>query len=476
MIRFRLLGPLEVCDGDSWREISAPKWRAALAVLLLNADRVVSVGTLADGIWGDYAGAPNTAAGQVKVYISRLRKLLGDPGGEVLCTRSPGYILRTDGSLTDLQVFEGKVREGQRALTDGNPEDAATLLAEALALWRGFPLADVPRTPRIEGEQFRLDEARLHAAELHATAAIACGRYLETAQDLRRLLTDNPLHEQLWLLLMQALDGAGHRTAALEAYRNARTHFAEELGLEPSFRLTNLHHQLLNADTAPARRVVPPESPGIHAPDGGTGSDGFGCALTAAVTRAGLTVQQAADMTTTSAETIGHWCAGSGLPPLTGDGLAALRAILAACGITGADQLLTWTDTLIRAHTGSGQASGPAPGRTVPLIPDAPGHDLCPDPLRAHSPAELVCALAEFRAWAGNPPFRVIEQGCARQISIATISTTLRSTDLPPLRTLLAIVEGCGGTSEHQQRFATAWRKLRTPAGRNKLYPVCDTA
>jgi DNA-binding SARP family transcriptional activator len=185
----------------------------------------------------------------VKAYIWRLRKLLGDTGGDVLGARSPSYILPTGGSLTDLQVFEAKGRDGERAVTDGNPEDAASLLAEALALWRGSPLADVPRSAAIEAEQRRLEQGRLHAAELYATADIACGRYAETAQELHRLLSDHPLVERLWMLLMQALDGTGRRAEALEAYRQVQTILRNELGLDPCAELQAFHHQLLNGGT-----------------------------------------------------------------------------------------------------------------------------------------------------------------------------------------------------------------------------------
>jgi hypothetical protein len=183
-------------------------------------------------------------------------------------------------------------------------------------------------------------------------------------------------------------------------------------------------------------------------------------------------------MTGLTAETA-DWCTGSGLPPLTSEGLSALRTILATCGISSADQILAWTDALIHAHAHPGHGSSaatPVTARTAAPVPDAPGYDLSPDPLQARTPAEFVQALAAFRVWAGKPSLRAIEQACGHEISIATISTVLRSPALPPLRTALAIIRGCGGTPGHQERFATAWRQLQSPAGRKGLYPVRDTA
>jgi len=246
MMRFRLLGPLEVRAGEDWQEIRAPKWRSLLAVLLIKAGQVVPVDVLINELWQD--AAPETAANLVSIYVLRLRRLMGDTDGALLRTRAPGYQLRLGEAGSDLQVFEGLVHDGRRALAAGDAEGAAGLLAEALALWRGSPLADVPPTPLVEIETQRLAELRLDAAELRITAELASGQAAQVVPELRRLLADHPLRENLWVLLMRALDAAGRHAEALDAYGQARNVIADELGVDPGAELRHLYADMLAHD------------------------------------------------------------------------------------------------------------------------------------------------------------------------------------------------------------------------------------
>jgi DNA-binding SARP family transcriptional activator len=248
MIKFRLLGPLEVWVDDEWRQINAPKWRSVLAALLINSGQAVSVDTLIDEVWGD--ASPAKAANLVSIYVLRLRRMLGEDGGKLLVTRAPGYQLRVGPADTDVRQFEAMVRDGRTALTAGDPQRAAGHLAEALALWHGSPLADVPRSPLVENEAERLAELKLDASELRITAELACGGHAQVVPDLRRLLADNPLREGLWALLMQALDGSGRHAEALDAYGQARNAIAEELGVDPGLELRRLYAELLAEDSA----------------------------------------------------------------------------------------------------------------------------------------------------------------------------------------------------------------------------------
>ncbi len=251
-MRFRLLGPLEIRTGeDDWRGIGAPKWRAVLAALLINAGQIVPADVLINEVWPDTP--PAKAGNLISIYVLRLRRLLGDTDSTVLVTRAPGYLLRLGPADTDAQVFEALVREGRRAYAAGDPERAAAQLAEALALWHGSPLADVPPTPLVETEAERLDELRLDAAELRIMAELACGSHAQVIPELRRLLADHSLRENLWLLLMQALDGAGRHAEALEAYGQARRVLAEELGVDPGAELRQYHADLLAKDDALTR-------------------------------------------------------------------------------------------------------------------------------------------------------------------------------------------------------------------------------
>jgi DNA-binding SARP family transcriptional activator len=251
MMRFRLLGPLEIRAGEDWAGIGAPKWRSVLAVLLIKAGEVVPVDVLINEAWRD--PPPARAANLVSIYVLRLRRLIGDADGSLLRTRAPGYQLRLGTADTDVQVFEALVHDGRRALAVGDAKGAATAFAEALALWRGSPLADVPATPLIEAETERLAELRLDAAELRITAELACGGAAQVIPELRRLLADHPLREGLWVLLMRALDGAGRHAEALDAYGQARNAIADELGVDPGAELRQLYADMLAKDDLLAR-------------------------------------------------------------------------------------------------------------------------------------------------------------------------------------------------------------------------------
>ena len=251
-MRFRLLGPLEIRAGeDDWRGIGAPKWRSVLAALLINAGQIVPADVLINEVWGETP--PAKAGNLISIYVLRLRRLLGDTDSTVLATRAPGYLLRLGPADTDAQMFEDLVRQGRRAYAAGDPERAAAQLAEAVALWHGSPLADVPPTPLVEAEAERLADLRLDASELRITAELACGSHAQVIPELRRLLADHSLRENLWMLLMRALDGAGRHAEALEAYGQARRVLAEELGVDPGAELRQYHAELLAKDDALTR-------------------------------------------------------------------------------------------------------------------------------------------------------------------------------------------------------------------------------
>jgi DNA-binding SARP family transcriptional activator/Tfp pilus assembly protein PilF len=246
MMRFRLLGPVEVWAGGDWHPIGAPKWRSVLAALLIKAGQIVPADELINEVWGDKP--PAKATNLISIYVLRLRRLIGDTDGSILVTRAPGYLLRLAPGDTDAGLFETLLREGGRAYAAGDPERAAAQLAEALGLWYGSPLADVPQTTLVETEAQRLAELRLDAAELRIKAELASGSHAQVIPELRRLLADHALRENLWLLLMQALDGAGRHAEALDAYGQARAVIADELGVDPGAELRRFHADLLAKD------------------------------------------------------------------------------------------------------------------------------------------------------------------------------------------------------------------------------------
>ena len=257
-MRFRLLGPLEIRAGEDWVGIGAPKWRSVLAALLINAGQIVPADVLINEVWGETP--PAKAGNLISIYVLRLRRLLGDTDSTLLVTRAPGYLLRVAPGDTDVQVFESLVREGRRAYAAGDPERAAAQLAEALALCHGSPLADVPGTTLVDADARRLAELHLDAGELRIKAELACGSHAQVIPELRRLLADHPLREGLWLLLMQALDGAGRHAEALDAYGQARKVIADELGVDPGAELRQYYADLLAKDDALTKDADAPGS------------------------------------------------------------------------------------------------------------------------------------------------------------------------------------------------------------------------
>ena len=150
------MGPVEVWTGQDWAKIGAGKQRSVLATLLLRPGEVVSTDALIDQVWPDKP--PARAANLISVYVYHLRKLIGDADGQVIVTRAPGYQLMLATRDLDADRFAALAADGRRALEDGTPELAVGLLDEALGLWRGPALADVPLTQLLTAERNRLEE------------------------------------------------------------------------------------------------------------------------------------------------------------------------------------------------------------------------------------------------------------------------------------------------------------------------------
>ncbi len=246
-MRFRILGPVEVQVDGGWSSISAPKGRTVLAVLLLRSGEVVSIDQLIDEVWP--GSPPAKSVNLISGYVHKLRRLIGDSQGRVLATHSPGYKMLVAADDLDARQFTRLAAEGRQALFAGDSPRAAGLLGEALGLWNGSrALPDVPPSPLVSAEATGLEESRVEALELRIQADLACGRQAQVVAELRRLLADHPIREGMWALLMRALYGSGRQAQALEAFAQAREVIADELGVEPSAELRQLHQQLLQAD------------------------------------------------------------------------------------------------------------------------------------------------------------------------------------------------------------------------------------
>src|SRR4051794_4725508 len=230
-MEFRVLGPLEVLADGRALDLGGQKQRTLLAMLLIEANRVVSSDRLIDALWED--APPETAHKALQVYVSQLRKAIGR---ERLQTRAPGYLVSVaDGELA-LARFEA-------FRADRRPDDA-------LPLWRGPPLAEFAYHRFAQAEVVRLEELHFACLEARVGRELAAGRHQEVVGELEGLVTERPLREGLRAQLILALYRSGRQAEALEAFQEARRVLVDELGIEPGRELRELHQAILEQDPA----------------------------------------------------------------------------------------------------------------------------------------------------------------------------------------------------------------------------------
>jgi DNA-binding SARP family transcriptional activator len=249
-VAFNVLGTLEVTHNGHICTPTAMKVRWTLAVLVCRANQIVGVDALIDELWG--SRPPRSAVTTAQTYIYQLRKffereMLATHGEELLETRSPGYLLRLNEEQVDAVRFEQLAREGRMLFEQGKAAPAADRLRQALSLWRGRALANIPVGKLLEAHVVHLEETRLRALELRIRADIAIGRHRELIPELHSLVSQYPLNEWLHGQLISALHQSGRRGEALRAYQKTRDVLNTELGLEPSATLQRLQYQILNA-------------------------------------------------------------------------------------------------------------------------------------------------------------------------------------------------------------------------------------
>src|SRR5262245_50770437 len=246
VVDFGLLGPLTVGDGARPVAVSAPRQRVLLATLLLDAGRVVGVDTLAEVLWD--GEPPAGARGAMHSAIQRLRSALGPAGAGLIGTRPPGYVLQLGDSGFDVREFEVLAAQGRAAGQAGAWVQAAGLLREALGLWRGEALADVPSQLLRQREVPPLEDLRLQVLGARIDADLALGRHGEVVAELRQLVAAHPLWEPFHAQLRLGLYRSGRQGDALAAYQDARRVLAGELGVDPGPELQLLQQQILAAD------------------------------------------------------------------------------------------------------------------------------------------------------------------------------------------------------------------------------------
>ncbi|MEU1402438.1 BTAD domain-containing putative transcriptional regulator [Streptomyces sp. NPDC005728] len=253
-VRYRLLGPTQALRTDGTPvPVGGARLRALLSVLALRAGRTVPAGLLVDEVWG--TDPPSDAAGALQALVGRLRRALG---ADAVASAEGGYRLAAAPDDIDLTRFDRLTGEGLAALADGDPAKAAVVLDDALALWRGPALADLPdRT----AEAARWETRRLDALRARHTAALALGHAEQSLPELAALCDSHPLDEPLQALRLRALRDAGRPAEALAAYEDVRQLLADRLGSDPGPELRALHAELLT-EAPPEQRPAPPAALG----------------------------------------------------------------------------------------------------------------------------------------------------------------------------------------------------------------------
>jgi len=252
-LELAILGPIEARLDGKPIAVGGSKQRMLLAILLLNANSVVSTERLIELLWGDEP--PDSAVNTLHVRVSQLRRAL-EPRrsyrtpARVLQSRPSGYVLVLEPEQIDVERFQRLANAGRQALSDGDPRAAATRLKDALAQWRGPSLSDID-APFVSAERIRLEELRLATLEDRIEADLALGAHAEVVSQLQALVVDHPLRERLCGQLMLALYRSGRQAEASEVFHRLREALDEELGMEPGPALQQLFADILNQQVMP---------------------------------------------------------------------------------------------------------------------------------------------------------------------------------------------------------------------------------
>jgi len=253
-VRVRLLGPVDVAvDDDRSRPVNGLRRKAVLAALALHDGQAVSTDRLVDVVWGE--SAPPTVVNSLQTHIWYLRGVLGSR--DAIVARAPGYLLNLRGDGTDVGAAERLLRQGRQA---ADPARSVRDLRAALALWRGPPLADVTGSAWLQEQSRQLDSLADEVRRALMEARLAAGEHAELVLSLERMAAEEPLDEQVHGQLMLALYRCGRQADALAVFGQLRAALAEQLGIDPSSMLRDLHTAILRQDEALAVPARPPAS------------------------------------------------------------------------------------------------------------------------------------------------------------------------------------------------------------------------
>jgi DNA-binding SARP family transcriptional activator len=253
-VRFRLLGPLALLVEGSPVDLGGPRQRSLLAVLLVNAHKLVPIDHIIDTIWDEQP--PETARRQVQNMVSALRRLLAG-GRQLIVADGPCYRIQPGPGCLDAEVFSAMVSESRRLAGTGDAAAAVLRLRAALDLWRGPALLGLPGRG-LAAAATHLAEERLAATELRFDQELALGRSSEIISELTAAVAGNPLRERLVGQLMRALHGSGRQAEALRLYLRVRTELSEELGIDPGNDLRQVHAMVLSGEPVPPAETAPP--------------------------------------------------------------------------------------------------------------------------------------------------------------------------------------------------------------------------
>ncbi|WP_406004762.1 AfsR/SARP family transcriptional regulator [Streptomyces sp. NBC_00637] len=247
-VEFRVLGPMEAAVGGRAVDLGAPKQRAALALLVSQVGRPVSVDVMLEELWE--GRPPQSAVTSLHAYVANLRRVL-EPGraprkpATVLRTHGRGYLLDGRVAEVDARRFGERATAGWQALDGGDPRRALSAFEAGLALWRGQAYAEVADTAQVAPERVRLEELRLSATEGRCAALISVGAHEVAVSELAAFTRAHPLREYGCELLSLALYRAGRQADALAVLRTHHRRMAQELGIDPSPALQHLEGEIL---------------------------------------------------------------------------------------------------------------------------------------------------------------------------------------------------------------------------------------
>jgi DNA-binding SARP family transcriptional activator len=248
MLTFSLLGAVELQQGDQIWIPRGSKTRQLLSLLLMRPSQRISLDVLVEELWD--GSPPRTAVQTIRTHVYHLRTMLEQEAGlpdaaHLLATEPTGYLLRVSADQGDVGRFRRLIGEGRAYLEQDDPATADRVLREALDLWRGAPLMDVPRGPVLTQHVAYLEEVRIRGLELWIEAGMCLGRHRELIADLRELVAAHALNEWFHARLIEALHRSGRRGDALHAVRSLRQVLHDELGVEPSDEVRRLQLALL---------------------------------------------------------------------------------------------------------------------------------------------------------------------------------------------------------------------------------------